>query len=100
MADRSRSSPNRAPGPRSSAACRRGCGRRAPPRARPLRAGYAGLAGHFALAQELKELDPLAQPAAHHLRALQHLGDERGDLLATEIEAPVKGLERIEDLGV
>src|SRR5215470_10045905 len=58
------------------------------------------LARELAAAQELEELDALAQAAAHHFRALDHLGDQGGDLAAPEIEALVKGLERLEDLGV
>src|ERR1700687_1799440 len=57
-------------------------------------------ARHLPVAQELEELDPLAQPAPHHLWAHDHLGDQRGDLLSAEIEALVKGFERFEDFGV
>ena len=49
---------------------------------------------HLPVAQELEELDAFAQPPAHHLRALDHLADERGDLWPAEIEAFVEGLER------
>ena len=34
---------------------------------------------HLPLAQELEELDPFAQAAAHHLGAAHHLTDDRGD---------------------
>ena len=50
-----------------------------------------------ALAQELEELDALAQPALHHLRAADHFADDRGDLAGAEIEAPVEFLDRVEN---
>ena len=53
-----------------------------------------------ALPQELEELHALAQAALHHLRAAHHLADDRGDLRRAEIEAPVEGLDAVEDLGV
>src|SRR5882672_1064072 len=53
-----------------------------------------------ALAQEAKELDALTQAALHHFRALHHLADDRRDLAAAEIEAPVERLHGIEDLGM
>ena len=57
-------------------------------------------AGHFPAAQELEEFDALAQPPAHHLRAPDHLGNERGDLLAAKVKAFVEGFERLENLGM
>src|SRR5215472_19219911 len=54
----------------------------------------------LSMPQELEELDALAQAAAHHLRALDHLGEQGGDLAAPEIEAFVECLERLEDLGM
>ena len=52
------------------------------------------------LTQEGEELDALAQAPLHHLRAADHLADDRGDLRRAEIEAPVEILDRMEDLGV
>src|ERR1700722_20369495 len=54
----------------------------------------------LALAQEVEELDAFAQPAAHHLGALDHLADDRGDLAGAEIEALIEGLDRVENLFV
>src|ERR1700760_1104136 len=52
------------------------------------------------LAQELEELHALAQPALHHLRATDHLADDRGDLRRTEVEALIECLDVVEDFGV
>src|SRR5262249_4157845 len=60
----------------------------------------AASARHLPAAQELEELDTFAQPTAQHLRALDHLGDERRDLFSAKIESLVEGLERLEDLSV
>src|SRR5689334_22812803 len=51
-------------------------------------------------AQEGEELDAFAQAALHHLRAPDHLADDRGDLGRAEIEAAVEVLHRVEDLAV
>src|SRR5215813_13526064 len=52
----------------------------------------------LALAQELKELDALAHPAAQNGRALQHLPHELGDLTGPEEEGAVELLLHLEDL--
>src|SRR5690348_14062519 len=52
------------------------------------------------LPQEVEELDALAQAPLHHLRAPDHLVDDRGDLGRAEIEAPVERLYALENLGV
>src|SRR4030095_5277974 len=52
------------------------------------------------LAQELKELDALAHPAAQHGRALQHLPHELGDLARPEEEGSVELFLHLEDLPV
>src|SRR5262249_15208265 len=51
-------------------------------------------------AQKGEELDALAQAAFHHLRALDHLADDRGDLRRAEIEPAIEVLPRVEDLAV
>src|SRR6185437_7919320 len=53
-----------------------------------------------ALAQEMKEFDAFAQAALHHLRAADHLADDRSDLAGAEIEAPVEFFDRVEDFAV
>src|SRR5207237_3296141 len=60
----------------------------------------ADSARHLPLPQELEELDALAQPAAHHFGALEHLAEQGGDLAAAEIEAPIERIQRLEDFGV
>src|SRR5271167_4028825 len=57
-------------------------------------------ARHLPMAQEMKKLDAFAQAPAQHLRALEHLRDQFGDLFAAEVKALVEGLERQEDLGM
>ena len=52
------------------------------------------------LAEKCEELHALAQPAHHHLRALHHLGNDRGNLGSAEIEAAIQILNGLEDLGV
>ena len=56
--------------------------------------------GRPPLAQELEELDALAQPALHHLRRAHHLVDDRGDLRRAEVERFVELLDRVENLAV
>src|SRR5207237_9172435 len=46
------------------------------------------------------ERDPLAHTTPHHLRALQHLAEQRCNRAPAEIEAPIELLYRLEDLGV
>src|SRR5690242_15805096 len=42
------------------------------------------------LAQELEELHAFAQTPLHHLRTAHHLPDNRRDLAAAEVEAPIE----------
>src|SRR5205085_1488893 len=101
--------PARRPSGWRSTECRRDAPAR-PPRwlryrgrnRQPLRSAAvpAASARHLPLAQELEELDPLAHTPPHHLRALQHLAEQRCNLAPPEIEAPIELLYRLEDLGV
>jgi hypothetical protein len=42
------------------------------------------------LAQEVEKLDPLAQPALHHLRAADHFADDRRNFPGAEIKAAIE----------
>ena len=46
----------------------------------------------------MEEFHTFTQTPAHHLRALDHLGDEFGDLLAAKVKPLVEGFERFKDL--
>src|ERR1700685_4183248 len=51
-------------------------------------------------AQKREELDALAQPAPHHLRASHHLGDDGRNFGGSEIKASIQLLDRLKDFGV
>src|SRR5258708_1730198 len=75
-------------------------GTKPPPRPSPSRGEGEGSGGFVAFTQELEEFYSLAEAALHHLRAADHLADDRGNLGGAEIEAAVEGLYRIKNLGV
>jgi len=45
------------------------------------------------LAQEVEKLDPLAQPALHHLRAADHFADDRRNFPGAEIKEATEGAD-------
>src|SRR5208283_4475707 len=69
-----------------------------PPPRRERRALASGRA--VTLLEELEELNPFPQPALHHLRAADHLVDDRGDLRRPEVKPPVERLHVVEDFRV